>query len=162
MNSPATTPTGGSDAGLCCVLTYNPSASAVIFAEKPGLQCPATKKERDTTAVDAELHGQVVKQASAAACAPYTLAYARGTGEPGLLGITVGPSLSADLLLLAPGKWSIQGVAYDASVDGDNCLGLPGGAIASQLINQIASSCPDTKIVVSGYSEVRGSLPNET
>ena len=61
--------------------------------------------------------------------------------------------MSGDLLLAAPGKWSIQGVAYDASVDGDNCLGLPGGAIASQLINQIASSCPTTKIVVSGYSE---------
>ena len=152
MNSPSTTPTGGSDEGLCCVLTYNPSASAVVFAEKPDLQCPATKKAR-------ELQSEVVKQASAAACAPYTLVFARGTGEPGTLGITVGPALSGDLLLLAPGKWSIQGVAYDASVDGDNCLGLPGGSIASQLINQIASSCPGTKIVVSGYSEVSCRTP---
>ena len=136
------------------MLTYNPSASAAIFAEKPDLQCPTTKKDRDAAASSSELQSEVVKQASTAACAPYTLVFARGTGEPGALGITVGPSLSADLLLLAPGKWSIQGVAYDASVDGDNCLGLPGGAIASQLINQIASSCPNTKIVVSGYSVI--------
>lgn len=36
---------------------------------------------------------------------------------------------------------------------GDDCLGLPGGAIATQYIEQAATQCPNTKVVVSGYSE---------
>ena len=149
---PSVAPTGGSDAGDCCILTYNPSAASVLFAEKPALQaeCAATKSKM---VQKRELDSNVIENIKRAACAPYTLIFARGTTEIGTLGETVGPALSLGLNLAAPGKWSIQGVNYQATVDGDNCLGLPGGSIAAQQLEQVASSCPSTKIVMSGYSE---------
>ena len=52
-----------------------------------------------------------------------------------------------------PGKWAFQGVNYNATTDGDDCLGLPGGAVATQYIEQAATQCPNTKIIVSGYSD---------
>ena len=61
--------------------------------------------------------------------------------------------LAAGLEVTAPGKWNIMGVSYSNSIDGDYCLGLPGGMIAAQMLNSVASSCPDTKIIMSGYSE---------
>ena len=150
---PATAPQGGSDVGDCCILTYNPSAAPVLFQEKPELQalCGNTvgsNQRRDT--FSAERVRNVVERQG---CAAYTLIYARGTGEIGTLGETVGPALQTGLTTLAPGKWSIQGVDYDATVDGDDCLGLPGGQIAAQQLEQVAAACPDTKFVVSGYSE---------
>ena len=149
---PSVTPTGGSDSGDCCILTYNPSAASVLFAEKPALQteCAATKSKM---LQKRDLDSNVVENIKRAACAPYTLIFARGTTEIGTLGETVGPALDLGLNIAAPGQWSIQGVNYQATVDGDNCLGLPGGSMAAQLLEQVASSCPSTKIIMSGYSE---------
>lgn len=45
------------------------------------------------------------------------------------------------------------GIPYDADMAGDACLGLPGGMVAKDLINQAAAKCPDAKLFVSGYSE---------
>ena len=150
--NPTTPPQGGSDAGDCCILTYNPSAAAVLYAEKPALQsecsAPATRLlKRDTLTAD---EVQAIRQR---ACSAYTLIYARGTGETAPLGETVGPALASGLQAAAPGKWNIQGVGYDASVDGDNCLGLPGGQVAAQMLEEVVGACPNTKIVMSGYSE---------
>ena len=135
------------DAGDCCIIQYNPSATAEIEKLNPGLTCPATKRELGIPQLATS--DNLEKRA----CTPYTLIFSRGTSEPGTLGIVVGPSLSADLEALDPGQWTIIGVAYDASDAGDACLGLPGGAIATQDIDAAAAACPDTKIVVSGYSQ---------
>jgi hypothetical protein len=67
-----------------------------------------------------------------------------------LLGITVGPVLSSGL---SGRDWSVVGVPYDADFAGDNCLGLPGGQVAKDLLNQAAKKCPDSKLFMSGYSE---------
>ena len=79
--------------------------------------------------------------------------FARGTTEEGNIGETVGPALQEGLSVGQPGKWAFQGVNYDATVDGDDCLGLPGGVVATQYIEQAATQCPNTKVIVSGYSE---------
>jgi hypothetical protein len=76
--------------------------------------------------------------------------FARGTTETGLLGITVGPVLSSGL---TGRDWSVVGVPYDADFAGDNCLGLPGGMVAKDLLNQAAKKCPESKLFMSGYSE---------
>lgn len=143
---PPSAPTGGTDAGDCCIISYNPSVAATLYQEKPELQaeCAATATKRDS---------ERASLAHRATCSPYTLIYAVGTSETPPLGATVGPALAAGLELAAPGQWSIQGVDYDPSIDGDDCLGLPGGAIGTQLLDQVASSCPSTKIVVAGYSQ---------
>ena len=88
-----------------------------------------------------------------AVCTPKTLVFARGTSEISPLGGSVCPLLRAGLDQAEISQWDVQGVPYDASVVGDDCLGLPGGVIATSQIEQIASQCPETKIVVSGYSE---------
>ncbi|KAL9107092.1 MAG: hypothetical protein Q9227_007958 [Pyrenula ochraceoflavens] len=135
-------PDGGTTAGDCCIISYNPAVRAQLEAFNPNITttCPATARR--------SLH--IERQT---ACLPYTLLYARGTTEPGTLGITVGPALAAQLEVDDPGKWNIVGVPYDASTDGDYCLGLPGGAVLTPLLESTASSCPDTKIIVSGYSQ---------
>jgi cutinase len=83
-------------------------------------------------------------------CTKNIVIFARGTTEMGSLGITVGPVLSSSLT----GKdWSVVGVNYDADFAGDNCLGLPGGQVAKDMLNQAAQKCPNSKIFMSGYSE---------
>jgi hypothetical protein len=67
-----------------------------------------------------------------------------------LLGISVGPVLSSGL---SGSQWSVVGVPYDADFAGDNCLGLPGGMVAKDLLNQAAKKCPNSKLFMSGYSE---------
>lgn len=104
-------------------------------------------------------------------CTPYTLIYARGTFEVGDLGQIVGGNLANDLTSTGPGLWTITPVSYDNSVAGYNCLGMPGGYKGiSYLENTVAKyvflhctrnrpadhkshSCPNTKIIVSGYSQ---------
>lgn len=148
--NPTTTPEGGSDSGDCCIIRYNPSAANVLYQEKPELKALcATLNGRKRDALTVEEVTNVKRQA----CAPNTLIFARGTSELGTLGTTVGPLVAGGLEAIAPGQWSIQGVPYDASIAGDDCLGLPGGQIAAQLLASVASKCPKTKIVMSGYSE---------
>jgi len=86
-------------------------------------------------------------------CKPYTLLFARGTLEPGAMGSTVGPALSSGLSSSKPGKWRVTGVNYSADIAGDNCIGLPGGVACMNLLNKINKECPETKFVVSGYSQ---------
>ena len=146
---PASPPSGGTYSGDCCIISYNPSVAATIYAEEPGLQayCAANPAKRS------ELSVGEINKIKRQTCYPYTLIYAAGTLEPGSLGITVGPVLAAGLELTSPGNWNIMGVSYSNSIDGDYCLGLPGGQIAAQMLDSVASSCPDTKIIMSGYSE---------
>ncbi|KKY20952.1 putative cutinase family protein [Diplodia seriata] len=89
-------------------------------------------------------------------CAPITLIFARGTFELGTMGSVVGPSLSTDLQkALGSTKLSTQGVAYAADVGGI-VSEIAGGAGTAAMVAQAQkalTSCPDTKIVLSGYSQ---------
>jgi len=107
------------------------------------------KQELKTEEVAPEVQGEEEGLEKRQSCKAYTLIFARGTGEPGSMGSTVGPSLSSGL----GAKWSTQGVSYDASIAGDDCIGLPGGVACMKQLNKVASSCPTTKIIVSGYSQ---------
>jgi hypothetical protein len=82
-------------------------------------------------------------------CTPNIVIFAKGTLETGLLGITVGPVLNMGL----PSSFSVVGVDYTADLAGDYCLGLNGGMVAKDMLNQAAKKCPDSKIFMSGYSQ---------
>ncbi|KAI9659553.1 MAG: hypothetical protein M1821_001812 [Bathelium mastoideum] len=153
-------PTGGTASGDQCIASYasegaytGPFPPSLRFARRSQKAWQGIELMQRATAEARTTSDASELQKRQRGCLPYTLIYSRGTSESGTLGETVGPALQAGLDLAAPGKWSIQGVPYQATVDGDDCLGLPGGVIATDLIESVASECPNTKIVVSGYSE---------
>ncbi|KAF9460165.1 cutA, cutinase A [Collybia nuda] len=88
-------------------------------------------------------------------CADVTVYFARGTGESGTLGTIVGPPFQS-ALRSALGSRSLEfiGINYPATVAGFLAGGDRGGAatMASSVTSK-ASSCPNTKIVISGYSQ---------
>ncbi|KAL1630591.1 putative cutinase precursor [Diplodia seriata] len=92
-------------------------------------------------------------------CKPVTYIFARGTTETGNMGTTVGPALQQKLeSALGADKLATQGVNYAADVAGTVVGSVsPGQAEGSQncakLVKQALSSCPDTQIVLAGYSQ---------
>jgi cutinase len=89
--------------------------------------------------------------AASAACPDVDVVFARGTNEPPGTG-KVGTAFVSALRSQIPGK-TVQayGVNYPAS---DNFLAAANGANdASGHIQSMAGQCPDTKIVLGGYSQ---------
>lgn len=88
-------------------------------------------------------------------CKPITVIFARGTIELGNVGELVGPPFFNDLDdLIGADNIAVQGVDYPATIEGYLAGGDPGGALTTaDLLNQAASNCPDTQIVLSGYSQ---------
>jgi len=89
-------------------------------------------------------------------CTAYTVIFARGTTEPGNVGILVGPPFF-DALRSSVGTsaLTIQGVNdYSASVDGYLEGGDPAGSAEMAVqIEAAYKACPNTKLVASGYSQ---------
>ncbi|TID25809.1 hypothetical protein E2P81_ATG03598 [Venturia nashicola] len=150
-------PQGGDENGYKCLAKYNPEGAAAVAKAPMG--------PPQNNGMTGALMGALTSLSSAAAassgkvtdtgkftgqCTKNILLFARGTMETGLLGVTVGPALSQGLTGKA---WSVVGIPYDADMAGDACLGLPGGMVAKDMINQAAKKCPNSKLFVSGYSE---------
>ncbi|PPR02008.1 hypothetical protein CVT24_011131 [Panaeolus cyanescens] len=88
-------------------------------------------------------------------CPDVAVYFARGTTEVATLGTVVGPPFQTALALALRGQ-SLQfnGVPYPATVAGYLAGGDVGGAITmANSVTSIAGSCPNTKIVISGYSQ---------
>lgn len=88
-------------------------------------------------------------------CKPITVIFARGTIELGNVGDLVGPPFFNNLDdLIGADNIAVQGVDYPATIGGYLIGGDPGGAqTTADLLNQAARNCPDTQIVLSGYSQ---------
>ncbi|KAF2397675.1 cutinase-domain-containing protein [Trichodelitschia bisporula] len=86
---------------------------------------------------------------SGAACKPVTLIFARGTGEPGNMGYVVGPGLAQELkkALGGIGGVAVQGLEYSTDFSGK------GATTMVNLVKQVAEKCPETKVVLGGYSQ---------
>lgn len=95
------------------------------------------------------LTGSTEKGTFSGSCSTNILIFAKGTFEPGTYGTFVGNALTSGL----PWGWTAHGVSYDADVPGDFCLGLPGGMVATDVINQAAAKCPSSNLFVGGYSQ---------
>ncbi|RDL37274.1 Cutinase [Venustampulla echinocandica] len=90
------------------------------------------------------------------ACKPYTVIFARGTTEPGNVGILVGPPFfSALKSRVGKSSVTIQGVNnYGASVQGYLAGGDPnGGPEMARQIEAARKACPNTKLIAGGYSQ---------
>ncbi|WQF84680.1 Putative cutinase/acetylxylan esterase, alpha/Beta hydrolase [Colletotrichum destructivum] len=84
------------------------------------------------------------------ACADITVVFARGTTKSGNIGLVTGPPFF-DALKEQPGGRSvaIQGIEYPVTLTGFNRNGTE-----TRFINQAVAQCPDTKIAMSGDSQV--------
>ena len=69
------------------------------------------------------------------------------------MGALVGPQLSKALKTDTGGKVSVQGVSYSAGIAGDIDLGASGSPAMASLANKVLKECPNTKLVLSGYSQ---------
>lgn len=94
-------------------------------------------------------------------CQAVTLIFARGTTELGTMGSVVGPGLSTSLKTALNNNVTVQGVDYAADAAGiveeaDGATGGTGGAGTKAMVADVQSAlskCPDTQIVLSGYSQ---------
>ncbi|KIM48563.1 carbohydrate esterase family 5 protein [Hebeloma cylindrosporum] len=88
-------------------------------------------------------------------CADVAVFFARGTTEPGTLGAIIGPGFQTALRGALGGRsLSFNGIEYPATIAGFLSGGDAGGArTMANSITSTANSCPNTKIVMSGYSQ---------
>ncbi|PTB78709.1 carbohydrate esterase family 5 protein [Trichoderma longibrachiatum ATCC 18648] len=87
-------------------------------------------------------------------CGDVTVLFARGTCDPGNVGVLVGPWFFESLqTALGSRTLGVKGVPYPASVQ-DFLSGSvqPGIDMANQ-IKSVLQSCPNTKLVLGGYSQ---------
>jgi cutinase len=92
-----------------------------------------------------------VASASADPCPAIQVVFARGTGEPAGLG-RVGQALVDSLRSDFSGK-SVAAYAVDYPATRDFVRALDGASDASTFISHLAATCPDTKLVLGGYSQ---------
>jgi cutinase len=92
-----------------------------------------------------------VASAEAASCAAVQVVFARGTGEPEGIG-RVGEAFVDALRPLVKGK-SVDVYAVNYPATRDFLRAADGANDASLFVQNIANTCPDTKIVLGGYSQ---------
>lgn len=88
-------------------------------------------------------------------CPPVIVLFTRGTGDPGsALGTVVGPGFAKAVKNQAGGK--VMGVQYPADGSGiatEVSGSGPGSNAMAQMAQKYSSSCPQSKIALSGYSQ---------
>ena len=137
--TPKIKPVGGDKNGYKCIAKYNPEGIKAVMnapegpAQNVGISGALTSAMASLSSATSFLPAKDTGSFTGK-CNKNILIFARGTTETGTLGITVGPVLNAGLSY----DWTVVGVPYDADMAGDNCLGLPGGHVARDMINQAA------------------------
>ena len=90
--------------------------------------------------------------ATAAPCPDVEVVFARGTNEPPGLGSVGGPFVDDLRARVAPR--TVDGTAVDYPATNDFHTSTPAGTEAARsLIESIAANCPNTKMVLGGYSQ---------
>ncbi|RPB16617.1 cutinase [Morchella conica CCBAS932] len=88
-------------------------------------------------------------------CNDVIVIFARGSTEPGNIGITLGPVFFDAIEKVEPGRIIAQGVNdYPASISEALAGGSKTGAkYMVSMVSLAASQCPESKVVLSGYSQ---------
>ena len=104
-----------------------------------------------TCGLSASVLSGVAIPVASAACPDVQVVYARGTGEAPGLGPTGQAFVDNLRTRVAPRSFDVYPVNYPASDDW--ATGLDGIRDAGAHVNSMAQSCPNTKMVLSGYSQ---------
>ncbi|PYI00523.1 cutinase-domain-containing protein [Aspergillus sclerotiicarbonarius CBS 121057] len=86
-------------------------------------------------------------------CKKLTFIFARGTTEMGNMGSVVGPEVASQLASLTGNQVTVQGVNYPADWEGNMSLGSSGGPTMASYVKEALQQCPNTKVVLGGYSQ---------
>jgi hypothetical protein len=88
-------------------------------------------------------------------CKPLIIIFARGTFEPPPApGLLVGHSFTSAVQAEYPGKVAVQAVKYGAGIMGYLTGGdAAGSKTMAQMVENTASKCPNSRIVMGGYSQ---------
>lgn len=88
-------------------------------------------------------------------CKDNIIVYARGTLEPGNVGLFVGPPIfKAVADRVGESNLAVQGVDYPASLVGFRAGGDALGSITTaSLVTQAVTQCPRSKVVMMGFSQ---------
>lgn len=119
------------------------------------LAMPVEHAPNGTISPQPQASGSSTENGLSGSCKNLTLIFARGTNEDGNVGSIAGPPFFSKLWeALGTDTVAVQGVDYTADVTGY----LDGGSAAGskkmlELINKASTKCPDTNIVISGYSQ---------
>lgn len=90
--------------------------------------------------------------AAGSPCKGHTVIFGRGTFEIGNVGSITGPPFFEALSKLVNSDLAVQGVDYPANIRGFLAGGdTDGSAKMAQLVEQALTTCPYTKISLSGY-----------
>ncbi|MBF6333539.1 cutinase family protein [Nocardia transvalensis] len=126
-------------------------------------RCHATSQRRPARLVETFVAGLLAVwaagtviggsgNATAAACSSIDLVVARGTHEPGWLGLKVGDRLFADLQAAVTSSLTAYRVDYPADLLDPFSVGDGSRDLVAHLTAQ-ATACPDQRFVLAGYSQ---------
>ncbi|KAI0162559.1 cutinase [Pestalotiopsis sp. NC0098] len=102
----------------------------------------------------AGLGGVTQNGLSSGSCKGMTVIFARGTTEAGNVGSVAGPPFFQALSDKMGGDLAVQGVKYPADIPGFLAGGDKAGSqTMADLVTQAMTQCPDTKVVMAGYSQ---------
>ncbi|KAL6709645.1 hypothetical protein ACN47E_001073 [Coniothyrium glycines] len=90
------------------------------------------------------------------ACKAMTVLFARGTTESGNMGTIAGPPFVSAIGKMMGGaiNVAVQGIEYPADIPGFLAGGDAGGStLMAQMVGQVRAKCPDTALVIAGYSQ---------
>jgi hypothetical protein len=139
---------GGANTGKTCITKYFKELGIKAPPGTASGSAPPMKRSVTVPPYN-ELDSEHSNLQPRQSCKANILLFARGTTEPGTMGMTVGPALSAQL----SSKFSSVGVSYTADIEGINCIGLPGGVKCRDQLAKLAAQCPTSSFVLGGYSQ---------
>lgn len=84
-----------------------------------------------------------------------TLIYARGTTEQGNVGSVAGPPFMDALdKMMGAGQVKVQGVKYPADIPGFLAGGdAAGSMLMATMVKAAVAACPNSAVIMSGYSQ---------
>lgn len=142
---------------ILCIVTAAPVANVTVTSMQASSMQHIAAINKASFFNPTALPANATENGLTGSCKPIILIFAKGTGENGNVGdgSSPGPAWFSELRnAIGEDKIAVQGVQYEADVFGYLVGGDPEGSQNYLTItNQAVTQCPDSKIVIGGYSQ---------
>ncbi|KAI8240363.1 Cutinase [Colletotrichum sp. SAR 10_96] len=123
------------------------TSAALLALLGTATSTPITKRQADFS-------GNTQNGLQGGACANMIVVFARGTTERGNVGTIAGPPFFQALSAQVGGNLEVQGIEYPADVPGFLAGGDANGSQEmATLTQQAITNCPNSAVIMSGYSQ---------